>query len=265
MHLRCFSPTVSTGCLLLCVASILGLSTNVAFGALVTLDTSADTFITDHSGGWGPDSNHNNRGDMWCITDLSGYGSYVSAYPMVLFDLSAYAGQTVLGDATFQGYLFGPTGNGWAYHNDPRQVRLGAITQDWNPATVTYNIFGSPLSTGVDWSSGSVTSITWSQSEHDPRYVTWTVPQAIVQGWMDDPSTNHGVMLRNESPSTWNYDLMFHTLEYPTLPNPPQLIFSTDSAVIPEPFSSSIWALLGLFGVAMAWRGHRSMRKTLQR
>ncbi len=241
------------------VATVLTLSTNSTHGALVTLNASADTFITNHAGLGGASANHNDRNNMWCIKDIDSY----SAFPMLSFDLAGYAGRTVMGDATFQAYVYGWDNNSWNYHNDARQVQLGVITQAWDPTTVTYDSFGPPLSAGVDWSSDLVASVTWSESDHDPHYVTWTVPQAVAQGWIDNPSTNHGVMLWNKSPYAYNYDLIFQTLEYglTTTPRPPffpaQLLFSTDSAVVPEPLSVSIWALLGLFGVAMSWRRRR--------
>lgn len=238
-------------CFVIVLVSILGVWTNGAFGTVVTLDASADTFISDHIGLGDADTNYNGRHDMWCITDIHN----VSAYPMVVFDLTPYAGLTALGDATFQAYLY----SGFR-QDSPREVQAGKITKPWDPATVTYNIFGPPLSGGVDWIPSAITSVTWSESQQDPHYVGWTIPQGIVQGWIDDPSTNHGVMLWNSSPRDWEYDLVFHTLECPTLPNPSQLILE----VIPEPSSGSMLAVLGLFGGGMAWRRHRRTRKSLQ-
>ena len=191
MNLRRCSRTVSTRCLLLFVlVSIMGLSSDRAFGDLVTLDAAADTFIADHVGLGNADSNYNDRHDMWCITDIPS----VTAYPMVLFDLTPYAGQTVLGDATFQAYLY----NGFL-QDQPRDVQAGEITKSWTPADVTFSSFDL-ASGGVDWIPSAVTSVSWSQSQQTAHYVTWTIPEEIVQGWIDSPSANYGIVLWNKSP-----------------------------------------------------------------
>jgi Ca2+-binding RTX toxin-like protein len=46
------------------------------------------------------------------------------------------------------------------------------------------------------------------------RWVEWTVPQSILQGWLDHPESNHGLMLVNELPDSFFYDLVFAAREF---------------------------------------------------
>ncbi len=114
---------------------------------------------------------------MYCVTDIG----EVVTYPMIKFDLSGHAGQVLTGAAVFKAFLF----SGFSQAAS-RTVQIGAIRQSWDPATVTYDSFDI-LSGNVDWLNSE--SIVWydSRGTGDPRYVSWTLPQAVVQGWIDDP------------------------------------------------------------------------------
>ena len=36
----------------------------------------------------------------------------------------------------------------------------------------------------------------------DARYVDWTIPASVLQGWIDDPSSNFGLLIDNQTPET---------------------------------------------------------------
>ena len=68
---------------------------------LFTLTATEDTFITEHPSLGGPTSTHEADPSLYSI-----YGNFGlpggRSYPLVRFDLSSLAGQTVVGPATFE-------------------------------------------------------------------------------------------------------------------------------------------------------------------
>ena len=182
---------------------------------------------------------------MYCVTDIG----EVVTYPMIKFDLSGHAGQVLTGAAVFKAFLL----SGFSLAAS-RTVQIGAIQPSWDPATVTYDSFDIQ-SGNVDWLNSD--SIVWydSSGNGDPRYVSWTLPQAVVQGWIDDPASNHGVMPWNSAPRTWEYDLVFASLENATWDYPAWLEFHA----VPEPGSCILLAIGMILGVAVCWAGRRRL------
>ncbi len=159
---------------------------------------------------------------MYCVTDIG----EVVTYPMIKFDLSGHAGQVLTGAAVFKAFSF----SGFSQAAS-RTVQIGAIRQSWDPATVTYDSFDI-LSGNVDWLNSE--SIVWydSRGTGDPRYVSWTLPQAVVgKDGLTIPASNHGVVLWNSAPRTWEYDLVFASRENSTWDYPALLEFHA----VPEP------------------------------
>ena len=179
-----------------------------------------DTLITDFSAnGWGPNTSHPQATDLWSINYFTpGAQGSLATRPMFQFDLSAYAGQTANGDATFRAYLAGPHNSSY-YQAASRRVDLYRVTQAWDDDTVTWN--NRP---GIDFiQSQSV------QYQGNDRYIEWTIPQATLQGWLDDPGSHHGVMIVNELPDAFFYDLVFASKEHAS-GNVPQLEFQVEGA-----------------------------------
>ena len=75
--------------------------------------------------------------------------------------------------------------------------------------------------------------------------VSWTIPQATIQGWIDNGATNFGIRLYADAGT----DLVFHTSEDATLGLRPSLTYNT--VIVPEPSSA---ALLGLGALALILR-----------
>ncbi len=204
-----------------------------ASAALNTLVPVADTFITVHPNLGGASSNHGSDAFLAVIGPHA--GNAVVTHSMVRFDLSAYAGQTVTGPATFSMYVQGTDFNNPSVPD--RSIILKNIVGTWDEATVTANnasfVHGPVLDT---------LSIHYLTSADD-GYVSWTLPAAYVQNWIDSPASNDGLFLQNVAGGPIN-DLQFGSRESA---HQPQLAFST----IPAP---GCLALLGLGAAGMIRR-----------
>lgn len=206
----------------------------------VTLVPSADTDITQHASLGGPDSNHSSDGSLLAV----GTSTFLS-YPIFQFDLSSLAGETVTANATFSLYVssgFGLT--------SPRTVSLYEVVIGWTPATVTFNSFGaSPgVQFGTDVAGAAVDSQTIGTAGMTPEYVSWTVPAADVQNWINNPSLNHGLLIRNLGGA--NLDLSFSSVEGA---HQPQLTIS-----VPEPGALSLLLLAAVGLSACGWRARNT-------
>ena len=167
----------------------------------VLTQTTSDTFITDYQAYGGPNSTHADSATLVAINSFAYNPSQgtLASRPMFKFDLDQHAGQTALGDALFRACV-----SGGHHQLTARTVNLYRVTSAWDDDTVT-------------WNTRPGTAYIATQSVRyvgDNRYIEWTVPQAVVQGWLDDPSTNYGVMLVNVAPDATSYDLGFASLEH---------------------------------------------------
>lgn len=172
-----------------------------------------------------PDSNEGNGG---LLSLFNNPGNIQRTY--LYFDLSSLVGLTVLGDATLNLRATGDANN---------LVTNGALYRafgSWDESSITWNNQPGPLGAPLDSISG-----TYTQS------VTWDVPQATIQGWLNTPVTNVGFVLLSDPGST----LTFHSTENVVFASPPRLIFNS----IPEPT-----AALVLGGAFIAFFGRRSRR-----
>lgn len=195
----------------------LGLAVASASAGVVTLTPVADTFITVHPTLGGPSSNHGS--DAFLAVIGPNLGNPVVTHSMVRFDLSGYAGQTVVGTATFSMYVQGTNFNNPGVAD--RNIVIRDIVGVWNEATVTAN--------NASFVPGSVLD---TQSIHyltsaDDGYVSWTLPAAYVQNWIDASASNNGLFVQNLTGGPIN-DLQFGSRESA---HQPQLAFNT----IPEP------------------------------
>ncbi len=171
-----------------------------------TLKVAEDTYINDASGLGGPASTHGSDPYLWSTNWFNpGAGGSLAARPMFKFDLSHVDRYTVTGDGVFRVYLNVPDYFPSYRHSEPRRVDLYQITSPWNADTVNY--YSHP-------------SVSYLNSQNivyvgDNRWIEYTVPQAVIQGWIDRPETNHGLMLVNELPDSFVFDLLFASEEHP--------------------------------------------------
>ena len=163
-----------------------GCFSTIASAVPVTLTPNADTFITIHPVLGGGTRNHGPDAALFVIGAV-GPTNPVYTATLVRFDLGAYAGQTVQGPATFSMHVQGTD------FNDPsvldRTIRVRDIAGTWNENTVTAN--NATLVPGGVIASRSIHYLT----SVDDQYVTWTLPAAYVQNWIDTPASNGGLYI----------------------------------------------------------------------
>ncbi|YCM47075.1 DNRLRE domain-containing protein (plasmid) [Verrucomicrobiaceae bacterium 227] len=199
-----------------------------------TLFSDADTFITTHPFFEGPSTTHGLDTEIYAILAAANYHSF----PLVHFDLSSLAGQTITGPVNLELYVSTghPFGDG-----SSRSVSVYEVLAPWSEATTSFNNFGSTagLQIGTDTPATAASTQTIIFPGPGPRYVTWELPATLVQQWIDDPASNNGILVRNNQTAN-AFDLSFQSREGE---NQPKLTFET----IPEPSSSLLFGIgLGL-------------------
>jgi hypothetical protein len=196
--------------------ALVGLSLGLLAGRAWALDTVApvaDTFITIHPNLGGASSNHGSDPFLAVIGPHD--PNLVFTASMVRFDLSAYAGQTVSGPVTFSMYVQGTNFNNPSVPD--RDIVVKNIMGTWNESTVTAN--NASFVPGAVLDTQSIHYLTSA----DDRYVSWTLPAAYVQGWIDTPALNNGLFIQNLIGGPIN-DLQFGSRESA---HQPQLTFNT--------------------------------------
>jgi hypothetical protein len=172
-----------------------------------------------------PDSNEGNGA---LLSVYNNPGNIQRTY--LVFDLSSMAGLTATGDGIL---TLRATGDANNFVSDGQIFLAGG---SWDESLITWN--NQPGSIGIALDSVSGTFL---------EEVTWTVPQAVIQGWLDNPLSNNGIAIVSGNGST----LTFQSTENPLLISPPRLIFN---AAIPEPTASF---LLGGVCVIVCFRRNR--------
>ena len=212
-------------------------SSNAA-NALSLADAQADTTITQHPSLGGGTAPQGHEDSLWDIVP-AGY----EAHTLVRFDLSAWAGQTVHGNAQmdlgFIGMPFSPTVD----------ITIRPVGEAWGEYTATWTNFGFNL--GAPVGGGTVTGADYAEGDR----VAFSLPNALVQQWIDNPASNHGVMLQASN----GRDLYFASREYTPVGGmagewAPQISFVSTAAAVPE---AQTWALMGLGLAALAGLSRR--------
>ena len=205
-----------------------------------TITPSSDSYITQHAGLGGPTSTHGSDPFLNAI----GAATFIT-YPLIQFDLAAFAGQTVIGDATLRLYAEAPFG-----FAAPRTVFIDPILHSWDATTATYNSFGP--TPGVQFGEdvgGSITAISIGGPGVGPQYFSWTIPGSVLQAWIDSPALNHGILVNNTGSNL--RDLVISSSESAA---PPELVFT-----VPEPNP----ALFSRFGAMILLAFGRRSHSTL--
>ncbi len=186
------------------------------------IEASQDAYISDHDGLGGSNANHGSDAVLFSIWGNGGSPG-VRAFPLVQFDLSSLpSGAAVIGDATLELFVMGT-----AFAQFTRTVSVHEVLIPWDDVTVTFNNFGATpdVDFGVDVGASSLDVQPVAYPAPGDRFVSWTIPQAVIQGWMDDPASNHGILVFNQEAANF-LDLQFSSLEGA---NAPSLTFVLDS------------------------------------
>ena len=245
-------------CVLIVSFCVFSMIANKCSAAPITLEASGDTFINDNNGLGGPNVVQDSNPLLVAAPFYSAPSNNLDSYPLMQFDLTAYSGQTVVGDATLSLFLMAPTTSSH-WFSTPRELQVGEIlTPSWDPATVTLNNF--PANTGSnsalwDVNYGGIQYVTLQSGSDLNKYVDLVVPGSVIQNWIDNPADNGGLIVRSAyARPGFFFDLLFASLEN-SVDSPPLLSFEMLAAV-PETSSLAL-ALLGMVGTGFIARRKR--------
>jgi hypothetical protein len=166
----------------------------LAARAQYVVDVTQDTFVANSAG----DSSTTNfsTSPTLQMTQIAN-GDYQS-YPLLQFNLSSFAGETVTSNATLTLQFNGYNDQGGLYPHSGDNVQLLALGSAVNFSTITYAGFlsgGDAVRTDLE----SLTAIGGLQSYNfgagATQNMTFTIPETVVQSWINSPATNFGFVL----------------------------------------------------------------------
>lgn len=186
---------------------------------------------------------------------------------LLRFDLTAFAGMQIEGDATFTLYQRNPFGAevkvslyqisaanaGWNEGNggtgaaDPGESAWNFLSQG-SPATPWAGSAGLSTS-GVDFLSGPLVTFDYIPSGVNGTAINITIAGSVLQGWIDDPSSNAGLLLVANTQMAGEYGTFYNNMAVQGVR--PSLNF----AVVPEPSTIAL-IVAGAFGL-LTFRRHR--------
>jgi len=205
-----------------------------------TLIATGDVFLENGSANQGGDSTLKVNPSFGVLTSL------------IQFDLTAFAGQTVTGPGTLTLTVHGGPGN-----IEGGTIALHAMLIPWSEFIVTFaNLGGTPgAQAGVDFDSLILATFGGSVGSGNPQ-VNFTVPASVIQGWINNSSSNFGFILEPNTATQINFDFLSReggaapTLTFESVAAPP--------SGVPEP--STAWLAICGFGTFAAVLVKRSSR-----
>ena len=132
---------------------------------------------------------------------------------LIKFDLSGLPAGATITSATLRLNLAASSGTG------SFNIGLYKIIKSWVESTATWSNFSS--GGNYDSTQQAVASVALGST----GFKEWTVPVAVVNGWIATPSSNYGLALVYES-STKGPDYQFASKENTTVANRPQLVIN---------------------------------------
>jgi len=174
-----------------------------AFSKELVLVASQDTAITEHPQAGGVASNHGKDPIIQAIGSET-----FRSFPMIKFDLSGLTGSVVSGDALFSIYLLDVHPK-----NETVQKNISLYTwssMNWDENTVTFSQVefpASPVSPPSDLSLPKLGTVPIDVSNRK-TYISFSIPRALVQGWIDDPASNLGLIVINQQTAI-GHDVVF--------------------------------------------------------
>ena len=161
----------------------------------VVLTASEDTYVTEYNAYGGPAAALGGR-DFLALIGPSPY----RARTLVKFDLSELAGATVVGSTAAVALRL--------RSNHPNAtVTLNGILRTsispWSEATTTWNNYGNSTSSNIQTRSWWKTATGW---------ISWDLPIAVVQSWIDGSTDNNGLFWYS-SVTTLATDVTFYARE----------------------------------------------------
>jgi len=179
----------------------------VAAATAATVTATMDTFITEHTGFGGTTSTHSSLDLLYLVRGTGGYRTF----PMVQFDLSSFAGETVAGgtvglELQLVKSYFGLAG--------VQSVSVREVLVAWDGSTSWANFGGIGFDETIGVHTGAnleTMTVAWTGAESS---VIFTLPASVVTNWIADPSSNHGLILISNT-ATDQTDLGFAAIENP--------------------------------------------------
>ena len=171
----------------------------------VTVTTGIDTYIKGKSGDRG--KNYGQKDDVHMKAKAN-----EEEEGLIQFDLTAHAGNNVV-NATMYMYLEKGQGGG-------NTIEARRITTAWEEGTETGGA-GKPnwneATNSTSWTTPGgdyTTSVEGSMATESVGYKTMTLPAALVQDWIDNPSTNFGLFLKSAGGDA-NKHIEFYSFDGP--------------------------------------------------
>jgi hypothetical protein len=191
-----------------------------ALGQGHTVTASADTYITEHPSLGGPSSTHGSGPTLYEIGASSCSEGDCVAFPLVQFDLSGFAGQTVVGTGSLSLNVVAT----WNSATVSQSLEAFQVLVPWKQSTVSWNSFGPGPICGTNVVCTSLDTV--SVTVNPGSTVTFSnLPASLLQQWINNPASNYGLLLQSTTLAT-DQDIQFASTRS-TVAAGPKLSFQT--------------------------------------